>query len=70
MRQWRPDLGRNRITAFIRAALERVRKVERANSLVQEDAEVMGGLVVFSGTRVPVEIVIASLDRGIDNQRI
>ncbi len=58
------------VTAFIRAALERVRKVERANCLVQEDPEVMGGLAVFSGTRVPIEIVIASLDRGIDKQRM
>ena len=30
---------------------------------------VMGGVAVFSGTRVPIEIVIASLDRGIDKQR-
>jgi uncharacterized protein (DUF433 family) len=69
---WCVDVPNARIdvTAFIRAALERVRKVERANSLVQEDAEVMAGLAVFSGTRVPVEIVIASLDRGIDKQRI
>lgn len=69
---WCVDVPNARIdvTAFIRAALERVRKVERANSLVQEDPEVMGGLAVFSGTRVPIEIVNASMDRGIDKQRM
>ena len=69
---WCIDVPNARIdvSAFIREALERVRKVERANALVQEDPEAMGGLAVFSGTRVPIEIVIASLDRGIDKQRM
>jgi len=69
---WCVDVPNARIdvTAFILEALERVRKVERANSLVQEDPEVMGGLPVFSGTRVPLDIVIASLDQGIDKRRM
>jgi uncharacterized protein (DUF433 family) len=38
--------------------------------LVTEDPEVMGGLPYFAGTRVPVENVLASLDKGIPKERV
>jgi len=69
---WHIDAPNVRIdvTAFIKEAMEQVRKVTRANALVQEDLDMMGGLPVFSGTRVPIEVVVASLEKGIDKQRI
>jgi len=69
---WRVDVPNARIdvTSFIRESWERVRDVEHANSLVEANPEVMGGAAVFSGTRVPIETVIASLDRGIARHRI
>lgn len=32
---------------------------------VETDADVMGGMPVFRGTRVPIEVVVASLDNGV-----
>lgn len=64
-----PD-ARVDISRFILGAQERVRQVARANSFVQRHPEVMGGQEVFSGTRVPIEIVLASLSEGIDKQRV
>jgi uncharacterized protein (DUF433 family) len=57
-------------TSFIRNAWERARKVERANALVQTKPDVMGGLEVFAGTRVTIETVLASLDRGVGIGRL
>lgn len=34
--------------------------------MVLVDPEIMGGSPCFAGTRVPVEIVVASIDKGID----
>ena len=39
--------------------------VDDAGKLVSTDPEVMGGMVCFKGTRVSIENVLASLDRGI-----
>lgn len=57
-------------TSFIVAAWDRVRRIDRARQLVSVDPEVMGGVEVFTGTRVPIESVTGSLDRGIDVGRL
>jgi uncharacterized protein (DUF433 family) len=58
------------LTPLVVAAWERVRQVERANALISSDDEVMGATYVFAGTRVPIETVLASLDAGVDKERL
>lgn len=41
------------------------REVDDADVLVSTDPEIMGGAPCFTGTRVPIDTVLASLDRGI-----
>ncbi len=57
-------------SAAVHASLDRVRQIREARALVSIDPEVMGGMAVFVGTRVPVENIAASLDKGIDKQRL
>jgi uncharacterized protein (DUF433 family) len=40
-------------------------EVDDADALVSADPEIMGGAPCFTGTRVPIDTVLASLDRGI-----
>ncbi|HEV7136926.1 MAG TPA: DUF433 domain-containing protein, partial [Steroidobacteraceae bacterium] len=61
----RVDLAR-----FVDEATRRVKEIDRAESLVNIDRQIMGGAPVFAGTRVPVETVVASLNKGIDIGRI
>ena len=42
----------------------------RPQELVTSDSEIMGGAPVFAGTRVPIDMVLASLAAGIDMTRI
>ena len=58
------------VSTFIQDAVDRVRQVEQADALVHVDPEVMDGLPVFSGTRVPVETITSSLDKGIGKARL
>ena len=51
---------------FANEAAYRARDMDLAHQLVITDPEVMGGLPVFVGTRLPVENVLGSLDVGID----
>ena len=44
--------------------------LERAEQLVERSGEVMGGLPVFKGTRVPIDVVTASVQKGIPFERI
>jgi uncharacterized protein (DUF433 family) len=39
-------------------------------ALVNVDPEIMGGVPVFSGTRVPIDFVLASIDEGIVFERL
>ena len=39
-------------------------------ALITADPEVMGGVPVFAGTRVPVATVLASLNTGLDRERL
>ncbi len=50
---------------FVAQAFVRAREVDDADALVCADPEVMGGAPCFTGTRVPIDTVLASLDRGI-----
>lgn len=55
-------------SAAVRAAFERMCLVREASKLVSVDPEVMGGIPVFAGSRLPEENLAASLNRGIDKQ--
>lgn len=50
---------------FVAQAFVRAREVDDADALISTDPEVMGGAPCFTGTRVPIDTVLASLDRGI-----
>ena len=45
-------------------------KVDWALQAVSSDDRVMGGLPVFRGTRVPIDFVLASVEEGIDFERL
>lgn len=38
--------------------------------MVSEDSDVMGGLPCFTGTRVPIDNVLGSLEQGVDLKRL
>lgn len=46
------------------------RGVIDSTGLVVIDPEVMGGVPVFANSRVPIDIVLSSLDRGIELDRL
>jgi uncharacterized protein (DUF433 family) len=58
------------VAVFVQEAWTRVRQVERASSLVTTAPDVLAGEAVFAGTRVPIEIIVSSLDKGIDKRRL
>ena len=43
---------------------ERLKKLERAESIIVEDPETMRGTPVYRGTRIPVELVTDMLNQG------
>lgn len=45
------------------------REVDDADVLVSTDPESMGGAPCFTGTQVPIDTVLASLDRGISKAK-
>jgi len=58
------------LTPYITEALARARDVEQADALVSSAPDIMGGAAVFAGTRVPIDIVLSSLDAGVDMDRL
>lgn len=58
------------VAVFVQEAWTRVRQVERASSLVTTAPDVLAGEAVFAGTRVPIEIIVSSLENGIDKRRL
>jgi uncharacterized protein (DUF433 family) len=58
------------LSGFVLAAWKRARAVEHVGTLVKADPEILGGLAVFVGTRVPIDTVLASLDKSIDKRRL
>ena len=58
------------VSSFVSAAMARAKEVDQADKLVVEDLEVLGGVPCFAGTRVPIESVLASLDKGVATSRV
>nr|WP_100550019.1 MULTISPECIES: DUF433 domain-containing protein [unclassified Pseudomonas] len=52
------------LTSEIKKVLLRFRSLHEAANVVISDPNVMGGMPVFKGTRLPVETVLASIDAG------
>lgn len=40
------------------------------SALISSDPDVLGGVACFSGSRLPIDVVLASLDAGIDLERL
>jgi len=62
--------GTLELNGFVLHTQRRAQLVDRANDLVIEDQEVMGGEPVFKGTRIPVHTIAASLKLGITTDHI
>ena len=58
------------VRPFIQDAFNRAREVAQAEALVTLDPQIMGGAPVFAGTRVPLDIVLGSLAKGIGMDRL
>lgn len=58
------------VLPFLQEAFYRAKEVNQADALVTTDPEVMGGVPVFAGTRVPVGIVLGSLAAGVHLDRL
>ena len=58
------------IFPYVTEAFVRAKEVDAAEMLVTEDPEVMGGMPCFAGTRVPIEIVLASLEEGMGLEEV
>jgi uncharacterized protein (DUF433 family) len=43
---------------------ERLKRLERAESVIVEDPETMGGIPIYRSTRVPVELIADMLNQG------
>lgn len=58
------------VLPFLQEAFYRAKEVDQADALVTTDPEIMGGVPVFAGTRVPVGNVLSSLAAGIQLNRL
>lgn len=58
------------VGAFVRTAMARAKDVDKSRQLVVCDPGILGGLPCFSGTQLPIENVLASLDTGISETRV
>jgi uncharacterized protein (DUF433 family) len=58
------------VSPFVESAMLRARKVDQAEAVVETSDDVMDGTPVFRGTRVPLDMVTASLDNGIPFERV
>jgi len=55
---------------YVAQVSSKVKEVRQADALVNSNPEVMGGVAVFSGTRVPLDMVLDSIADGIDIDRL
>lgn len=58
------------IAPFVADAYARAKEIDLADSLIANDPETMSGAPCFSGTRVPIDVVLASLDEGVSMERL
>lgn len=58
------------VSSSVKNAMKRARAVDEANAAIQVSDDAMGGLPVFAGTLVPIDMVTASLDKGISMERV
>ena len=58
------------VSPFVKSAMLRARKVDYAEAVVETSRDVMDGTPVFKGSRVPLDVVTASLDKGIPFERV
>ncbi|CAN5391901.1 hypothetical protein BH11PSE9_BH11PSE9_01030 [soil metagenome] len=58
------------LSGIVSAAQERAARISKAHRHITEDPQVMEGLPVFAGTRVPIETVVASRTAGVGTQRL
>lgn len=66
-----PKIGfRLDFTVIVSEAMSRAKAVDDADDLIAKSDEIMGGKPCFKGTRLPIEMVIASLNKGISEDRI
>lgn len=58
------------VLPFLQEAFYRAKEVDQADTLVTTDPQVMSGVPVFAGTRVPVDIVLSSVAAGVHLDRL
>jgi len=58
------------LTSYVAKAFVRARDVDQADALVTSDPDIMGGVAVFTGTRVPVDVVLSSIAAGVRMDRL
>jgi len=58
------------VAPYVTSASTRSREIDQADALVTTDPDIMGGAFVFAGSRVPIDIVLASTDVGVDWERL
>ena len=58
------------VSPFVESATQRAREVDQAEAVIETSDDVMDGTPVFKGTRVPLDVVTASLDKGIPFERV
>ncbi len=64
------SFGLIELSNMARFVLDRAAGVEKANRTIEVDPNVMGGLPVFMGTRVPIDTVTSSKAAGISDERL
>jgi uncharacterized protein (DUF433 family) len=55
---------------YVADVFSRVKDVSQAHALVTLSQDVMGGVAVFAGTRVPLDMVLGSIAAGVDMDRL
>jgi len=66
-----PKIGfRLDFSVIVSEAISRAKAVDAANEMIVKVDGIMGGKPCFKGTRLPIEMVLASLDKGISEDRI
>jgi uncharacterized protein (DUF433 family) len=55
---------------YVADVFSRVKDVNQAHALVTLSQDVMGGVAVFAGTRVPLDMVLGSIAAGVDMDRL